>query len=249
MLTIGITTFKHRFDQYLVPLLNTIKTIDKDIEVIIAINGEHKEPFDNKYRRSVLEFISKFDNTFPIIYPTFRSLSKMWNNIIINSTNDYILLLNDDVTITDVNFINNIKGLANSGNSFKINGSWSHAVLYKWTVETLNWFDERLLGIGEEDGDFEWRYQEYYNQKFENKYTNGIVNHVDMSHAPLNITAGSSGKYSKFNRETLFNIIYSIDNNRGKSLGMIGEKLIYNSETAYKQYPYEWFYEKNKEKL
>jgi hypothetical protein len=107
MLTIGITTFQHRFDKYFIPLLSEIKRQNNDIEVIVAINGEFGIEFNDEYRSKILSFMSKYKNAFPIIYPRFRGLSKLWNNIVINSTNEHILLLNDDVTIKN-NFISTL---------------------------------------------------------------------------------------------------------------------------------------------
>jgi len=249
MLTIGITTFEHRFETYFKPLLRQIMQFESNIEVIVAINGEHKQDFNNTYREEILDFIGGAPNTYPIMFPTFRGLSKLWNSIIIHSSNDHILLLNDDVTITHDYFLKGVREcISQSLNySFKINYSWSHAVVYKPQVIELGFFDERLLGIGEEDGDFEWRYNKMYGSQIALAQIPGIVNHVDMSHAPTNIVAGTSGKYSKFNRDTLFRTIYHEDNNAGKAFGMISEKLIENHRE--KQYPYEEFYRENKNKI
>ena len=56
MLTIAITTFKHRFDKWFKPLVIKLKEIAPDIEIIAVVNGEHNEPFDNHYRKELLKF-------------------------------------------------------------------------------------------------------------------------------------------------------------------------------------------------
>ena len=247
MLSIVITTFKYRFEKYFISLLNSIKDFDLDIEVIVTVNGEHKENFDVNYRREILHYISTKKNVFPVMFPQFRGLAKLWNTGIIHSSNEYILLLNDDVLITDKDFLEIVKVTINRlQTSFKINGSFSHVVLKKSEVIDLNFFDDRLLGIGEEE-EFCWRYEKMYQKVFKNVSIPGIINYVDMTHSPTNIKTGASGKYSKFNRDLLFNHIYRIDEENGEQHAMIQEKLIYNGWE--KQYPYEKFYLENKDKL
>jgi len=247
MLTIGITTFEHRYETYFKPLLRQIKQFDPHIEVIVAINGEHKQDFSNKYREDILDFISDSPNTYPIMFPTFRGLSKLWNSIIIHSSNDHILLLNDDVTIMGSQFIEAVKRLCTYNTSIEINGSWSHVLLNKKEVMEVGYFDERLLGIGQEEI-LIWEYEKYYKRKLESIYLPGIINHVDMSHAPQNIKATESGKYSKFNKDILFNTLYNINYDKGEIHGKIQEPLII-CEPIIRQYPYESFYLENKDKL
>jgi len=138
MLTIGITTFKYRFEKYFKPLLEKIKNIDNDIEVIVLINGEHNETFDEKYRSNILKFLSDKKNTYPIMFTEFRSLSKLWNNIVINSTNENILILNDDISITSDNFIIDLKNKTNCNLNVRYNQNYQiiheHETLVPITV-------------------------------------------------------------------------------------------------------------------
>jgi glycosyltransferase involved in cell wall biosynthesis len=247
-LTIGITTFKHRYEKYFKPLIQQIKNYDPNIEIVVAINGEHQEQFDDKYRSDILKTISSFNNTYPIMFPQFRGLTKLWNSIIINSSNDYILMLNDDISITSPLFLNTVKTLIDQHQtSFKINSSWSHVVLKKEEVMEVGFFDERLLGIGEEDGFFEWKYYEKYTRNFSNAGINGITNWVDMSHNPTNTKTIASGKYSALNNKIMYETIFTVSEN-GKQYGVCPAKLIYN-EGSQKQYPYEGFYIDNNQYL
>lgn len=244
--SIGITTFKHRYKKYFCELIHGLKwRVNEDVETIVAINGEHKEKFDDEYRETILNNLSSYHNTFPIIFPQFRGLSKLWNSIVLTATSEYILLLNDDVTIDASNFLQHVEAcIKQYQTSFKINGSWSHVVLKKSEVEYLNYFDERLLGIGEEDGDFEWRYMSRMCKPFLSVNIPGIINHVDMSHAPTNITPTDSGKYSKFNRE-LMRKIY-IESEHGYR-GMFDYNAAHTGMEN--QYPYEQFRVENQDKL
>lgn len=251
MLTIGITTFKHRFDKYLKPLINSIKTFHPDIEIVVAINGEHNEVFDEYYRSSILDFISKSKNTFPVLFPSFRGLSKLWNTLLIHSSNDYILVLNDDVSIKNENFIpsvlDNIRQLETS---FQINNSFSHVVMKKSEIiYDLGGVSEKLLGIGEEEY-IMWTYAEQYGKEWANVNINGIENHVDFSHAPTNIKQIVGGsKYSQFNREIMYNILFNIDDKKGIFHGKIPAALVKDSLNHPHQYPNEEFYKEKKNSL
>ena len=105
--TIGITTFVHRFDTYFKPLIKQIKEARPDLEVIVYINAQYDSGMDNTYRKDILNFISEYDNIYPIMTPHFKGLSKMWNNIIVHSTNKNIFVFNDDISL-DSEFFNQI---------------------------------------------------------------------------------------------------------------------------------------------
>ena len=154
-LSIGITTYKYRFDKYLVPLVKSIRDYC-DNEIIIGINGEYKEQFNEDYRKNILRFCADVPNTYPFLYPNFRSLAKMWNNIIINATNENILVLNDDVVIDNAVFWDEIENLMKQHKGHIIEGIHLSAfIIRKSQMNPKSWFDERLLGIGAED--WEWR--------------------------------------------------------------------------------------------
>lgn len=243
--SIGITTYDSRFEKYLIPLINTIKSFRPNLEIILTINGNYNEKFNQKYRQEILQFISQNDNIFPIVYPEFRSLSKLWNTCLINSSNDLVLILNDDISILDESFFDNLE--SQSDTAFKINGSWSHYFIDRKLVSNVGWFDERLLGIGEEDGDFEFRWESKYGIPFKSINIDHIVNHVEYDNACKNMQT-VFGKYSKFNRDFMFNTKYKLDFQNGKSFGMIKEP-IYKAIPDIKMYEQEEFYWNNRDKL
>jgi predicted glycosyltransferase involved in capsule biosynthesis len=153
-----------------------------------------------------MKYIAVQRNVVPIMFPCFRGLAKLWNNIIITASNDYILVLNDDTQITEEAFFQRLIAclMQNKFRSFKINGCWSHVLLNKWEVDQVGYFDERLLGIGEEDHDFEWRYGKILKREFVSYKLSGIKNCCDMSYAPANIRIGLFNKYSHFNNHFIF---------------------------------------------
>jgi hypothetical protein len=244
--SIGIVTYVKRFENYFQPLLEQIKEARPESEIIVCVNGQYKEGFDQQYRKKILQFISKFDNVFVTIHPEFRSLSKLWNTCLINSTKEKMLLLNDDITIKSKVFFNNLENYSKYSNrSFKINGSWSHTFLLRNEISEIGWFDERFLGVGEEDGDFEWRYQNKKNIPFQNLIIEGIINHVEQKDCLQNMKI-IHNKYSQFNKK-FSDLKYKEDLN-GKNYGIMNRKLLCVDETT-DQYPNEKFYWLNKDKL
>jgi hypothetical protein len=246
--SIGITTYKYRFEKWLKPLLNQIKKFRPDIEILISVNGESNEPFDETFRKDLLEFTALKSNTFVTIYPTFRGLCKMWNNLLINSSNHHVLLLNDDITITSDQFFDNLESLISQGNNlFKINGSWSHAFVDRRVVDKVGWFDERFLSIGEEDGDFEWRLG-----KLLGGYTMPvaslpyIVNHVDQDNCLVGMNK-TNHKYSQFNLDFAFGTKYKVDPS-GENYGIMNRDVVCQSPTP-PLHKTEAFYWENRDKL
>jgi len=221
-ISIGITTFEDRFDDYFVRLLSRIREFDSNTEVIVVINGEHNKVFGEDYRKRILEFLSTQRNVYPVIFPTFRGVSKLWNTIVIHASHDHILILNDDIMIEKRDAIAKVKMRlrSNGGRTFTINNSWSHFVISRKEIEELGYFDERLLGIGEEDGDLSWRYLEKYGRPIDNHKVNEFLNYSNRTseYRPCNIRCIGDSKYTLFNREFMFKQKYVRDENGVKAM-------------------------------
>jgi glycosyltransferase involved in cell wall biosynthesis len=245
--SIGITTYKYRFEKWFKPLLNQIKKFRPDIEVLVCVNGENTEDQDEEFRKEFFEYISTKRNTFVTMYPTFRGLPKMWNNLLINSSNHHVLLLNDDITITDEEFFRALESVMSERQLFKINGSWSHAFFDRRLVNDIGWFDERYLGIGEEDGDFEWRLGlKTGGKSVISTALPGVVNHVDGEDCLKGMRI-TNGKYSEFNLDFAFKIKYE-ESVSGRNYGIMNRYLVCKSPTP-PLHTAEAFYWENKHKL
>lgn len=235
---IGITTFKRREEL----LYNLIRSIRKysNIEIYIMINADYKEDLDQQYIKRIMNFCCEYDNIIPTFFSTFTSLSKMWNTIIINSSKNINLILNDDIELTEDVFIH-LEQHINEDCLFTINSSWSHYVISKNKAITLNFFDERLLAFGEEDGDMTWKYENLYNQKHESINISGIRNIAEgyrNTSSKLSLLDINNYVYRPaFNRNFIFGSIYN--NGNGPS-GMFGSSYTRIIEDE-KQYPYEQF--------
>lgn len=244
--TIGITTFDLRFDN-LKALINSIRE-HSTAPIIVTVNGNMGEPCNEQYRIDSLNYFSSINNVYPVYFSELRGLAKMWNTIFIHSNTENVLLLNDDIIITDGGFFEDLKlAFSSLQNMCKLQNTWyasfSHFIAKKSFIREIGFFDERFLGFGEEDGDITYRYIKMFNREVPTHGARGI-NHTS-SEVRQNVKAGV-GKYSFFNRNFAFNEKYKLG--EGHIQGMFdkpGVELIENLP----QYPYESFFESNKHKL
>lgn len=248
--SIGITTFERRLES-LTRMIKYLKRCDPDIIINLAINGEIETPFSEEYRKGILRLCLEYKNIFPVFHQEFRALAKLWNTLVINSVTEYNLILNDDLLFDEgKNFVEILSGVISSNpgqECFTINKSFSHFVITKKLLDDMNYFDERFLLHGEEDGDFVWRYID----KFGN-YPPGlnlpiIVNvhqtgQKDSTTTTNNSQLGYANK-PKFNQE--FTITKYTFDPSAKISGLYGRphRKVLSDE---RQYPYESFLFKNK---
>jgi len=244
--SVCITTFSKRFN-YVEKLVTQVRALTT-CDILIAVNGDYNQEFNNDFRKQILDLCLKFDNVFPIFFPEQRGLSKLWNTLVIHSKQDWCLLLNDDVELdNDEVFISTIPSLGDKPDLRRINGSFSHFLIHKDCLDKLGYFDERLLGFGEEDGDIFYRYIETYNGWIQELWVHGFTNLV-VDVRDENIKPGI-GKYSLFNRNFCFSDepCKYISVSEGIT-GLFGQHMKKNIEDL-EQYPYEKFFKENKGKL
>jgi hypothetical protein len=241
MLTIGITTFEYRFEKYFVPLMQSLKMCGH--EVLVAVNGEHKQPFNEPYRHKVLCLLADCPTVYPIFFPTFRGLSKLWNTLVIHASNEKVLLLNDDVMV-EPQALANVDAL---DETTIINNSFSHWLVTKQELDAVGYFDERLLGIGEEDGDFMHRYIRAFNREMPRAQIHGIHNFSAQNndYRPTNIRNRPGMRYSQFNRE----MVYEQKYRRGGYVRGMFDTVMEEVSPCERQYPYERFFIDNRGKL
>ena len=248
--SIVITTFDKRFEAFFKPLLLSIKQLRPNVEVIVMVNGPAKAEFDSAFRSSVLELMASTQTVYPTMFPNFQSLAKLWNRGVLTSSNDRVLILNDDLGIdphVENSFFDQFEAVLNSipNKTFTINGSFSHFVVSKEELTKVGFFDERLLGLGEEDWDLYWRYHE----TFDNEIPSFEIGNIDNVHS--DITDGGYTKgirtASKFNRDFIKTKKYQ-DIWFGGYKGMF-DKRVKKILPDENQYPYENFYQANKDSL
>jgi len=245
-LTIGITTFSKRFE-LVSELIKQIRYINKTDKILLCINGEKDGDFDDNYREKILKLCISYPNVYPTFFIEIRGLSKMWNTLIVNSDKENILLLNDDLVITDRTIFDQINNHINSDkfNGFtRINQSFSHFLVNKDVIDNLGYFDERLLGFGEEDGDIYYRCIKK-GVNIVDINVNGFNNLI--SNIRHDEVKNGIGKYSKFNRDFIYSSKYQTDM-LSPYKGMFDTPMKQIIEDI-KLYPYEKFFNENKSEL
>jgi hypothetical protein len=245
-ITIGIVTFKQR--AHLVrDLIKKIRSyVDSSVDIVLAVNSNNEEIMDDAYRKDMLNLASEYESVYPIICPEFKSLCKLWNTIAIFSRTEYIFYICDDVAYENEHILENvINYIQSTGDEFfTINNQFSHFVLTKSILHKLGYFDERLIGYGEEDGDIIHRYIEMYGYRMNDIRINGIYNMAAYDLKSNNIETHIDNK-PKFNRE-FAGCKYKPSENG--IYGMSPVPLIKVMDD-YQQYPYEEFVRKNKHNI
>jgi hypothetical protein len=257
MLSIGITTFKRRYNM-VENLIKQIRSFDEDISILITVNADYKTPFDEEYRKNITNLASNTQNCFPFVFPTFTSLSKMWNTIIVNAPTDYVLVLNDDIDLASEKVLQELKEIIKDNNPdkiapkkdlFTINKSWSHFVISKQIAHKLKYFDERLLAFGEEDGDMYWRFIKQYGFEPKDITLEGILNvreGCDKKIENIEMQNLCGSQRPVFNRKWLFLKKY-----KKFPFGLKGlfDYKVISILSDKQQYPYEEFKRKNYDKI
>jgi len=243
---IAITTFSKRFD-YLKKLLEQIRTYSNN-KIHLIINGERDGNFNETYRKDILNICSNYDFIYPVFFTEIRGLTKMWNTSLIFSNEDDVLVLNDDIEIHSVDIFNKATAIINNSKYkglCRLNGSFSHFVANKNVIGSIGYFDERLLGFGEEDGDIIYRLMKH-RISLNDAPVFGLANIVcDVKHE--DVKGHSNSKYSQFNRDFIYTQKYGKDYS-SKLQGMFDYPMKELLENV-KQYPYEEFFKDNKHKL
>jgi glycosyltransferase involved in cell wall biosynthesis len=243
--TIAITTFSKRY-HFLEETLKKVREFDTKSDVIICINGEKDANFDQEYRKKVLNLCSLYDNIFPVFFPEIRGLSKMWNTCIIHSPTEDVLILNDDIRIHSEAIFNFTSSLINSKEYkgiCKMKSTFSFFVVNKNLMNEVGYFDERLLGFGEEDGDITHRLLSM-DIAIQDSWVDGLDNIVsDIRHDEI---MHNQCKYSKFNPSFMFNQKYKKSEKGIKGMFSFPCEKVLEDQNPY---PYESFFMENKKKI
>jgi hypothetical protein len=219
--SIVIVTYDKRFKKHLIPLIDEIKKQNESIEILLEINGNYNKQFDQIYRKEILEFCSKYENIYPQFYTKFTSLAKLWNRGIQNSSNNNVLVLNDDLSIKNgfIEFANNNVDDLKNNTIITINNTFSHFLINRNSLSSINWFDERFLGVGWEDMDVQVKLKKipyintdlvynFSSENIEEKHQE-VKHHIDAN--------GKMIKYCQFN-EDFFNFKFYHDKNHQENI-------------------------------
>jgi hypothetical protein len=201
--SIGIVTYLGRFESYFKPLIKKLHFLFPDYDVCVWINGHYDTVKQIKYLRDVIAFLRKYPNIRYVTNLEHHPLANGYNWVILMSKCPMVIILNDDVSV-DWEFRHHLERLDGVPGIFTLNRSWSHFVISKEVVRAVGWFDERFLGIGDEDSDYICRLA-MKGIPLGNIAVHGLHNYIappdDASWAHL--SGVIHGKYSQINREFL----------------------------------------------
>lgn len=245
-ITILIVTFKER-QVYVQDLIKKIKEADPDINIVLAVNGNNEEVMDEQYRKNMLALAHNTSNCYAFICPQFMSLAKLWNTLVLFSSTEYNFIICDDVEYGDKDIIKQIKEYISKSKEefFTINGGFSHFVITKQMLHKLNYFDERLCGFGEEDGDIVHSFILKERRNLPILFATDIYNKALYTIKNEHIETHCNNK-PRFNRE-FANIKYTNDDLNGiRGMNPTPIRRILENK---QQYPYEMFIKNNKHNI
>lgn len=176
-LSIGITTFRNRLNE-VKKQINDIRSFDTDINILLAVNTNYNEKMPEDYRKDLLAFCCQHKNIYPLMFPGFTGLAKMWNNLIVHSTTTHIFLMNDDISFSNPMAIMELRNQIQTREIFEVNWGFGTFVISKKMAHELGYFDERFIAFGDEDGDFMKRYSDKYGKLIEKFPLPGLMNRI-----------------------------------------------------------------------
>ncbi len=202
-LSIGIVTYLRRFETYFKPLIRKISFLFPDYDTVVFVNGHFDKQRQIQYLRDLTAFLRKYPGIRYVTYEDHQALARGWNWLVMMAKCDRILILNDDVSF-NAEFRYNLEHLPSVPDVFTINGSFSHFVISKNVIRQVGWFDERFVGVGDEDSDYILRLA-MKGVELPNLHIRGLFNYIarDDQCGWSNISGVVHGKYSEINRECL----------------------------------------------
>ena len=197
--SIVISTFEKRYFQFALPLLNSIRSTT-NIPVTIVVNGNFDTPRDSDSYREFVIASQAHANVSLVTFNSFRGWSSLLNAGILHGDSEISIVLNDDIFLNPTGFATELEAIiqkVNLENLVLINNSWSHFAINRMCLDTVGFFDENFLGIGQEDGDYAFRFKTIFGKDVPSIKVTSMLNFVDTSRDSA--IAITNGKYSLFN--------------------------------------------------
>ncbi len=202
-LSIVITTHSRRFFSGALPLMKSLRASSafEDLPIYVVVNADTFGDYSFVLRSKFLAEACSLGNVFPVCLGEPSGMSELWNVGIRSAGTEKVLVLSDDLTILDAGLAElRARVIITLDNDplVVVNNSWGHFAISRVALQAVGWFDERLLGFGEEDGDYTQRYKSVFGKSPAKLNVFG-VNNVSSDTGFEEVVKGS-GKYSLFNR-------------------------------------------------
>jgi hypothetical protein len=168
--------------------------------VTIVVNGNFDTSKDADSYREFVIASQAHANVSLVTFNSFRGWSSLLNAGILHSDSEISIVLNDDIFLNPNGFATELEAIiqkVNVENLVLLNNSWSHFAINRKCLESVGFFDENFLGIGQEDGDYALRFKTIFGEEVPSIKVTSILNFVDTSRD--NAIAITNGKYSLFN--------------------------------------------------
>lgn len=198
--SIVITTFEDRQMQSCLPLIKSLRQNGVGNPLVVVLNGVYGRKVDPSLRADFVKEANAFQDVSFVMSRSMIPLARCWNLGIQMSNSSVCVVLNDDLAVNGRGLLSDLERLAETASECGLalgNGSFSHFALSKDCLSSIGWFDERYLGIGEEDGDYAWRFEDHFGVPPQTSALSSIRNLDDPSRGEF-ITG--IGKYSLANR-------------------------------------------------
>jgi hypothetical protein len=195
-----ITTFEARQFRYCLPLIASLRAHEISTPIVVVVNGEHPQAVNDTQRREFSRELLTYPQVFPVVLRKRVGLARLWNLGIQIADAPVCVVLNDDLALDRNQVWRDIAALASAAQANGIalgSGSWSHFAISRKCINEIGWFEERLLGFGEEDADYTVRFFEVMN-RLPQTVSLSAMHHL---HAPERQSLPSGhGKYSLYNK-------------------------------------------------
>lgn len=225
-LAIVISTFQDRFFTYCLPLVQQIRSIS-NLPIFLVVNGKFDKVDKTDEYSDFLREVCSYSRVFPICFNSLNGWASLLNTGIRHSDSQNLLIMNDDILIDSRLFNDDMRfvlGHVGHENLITINNSWSHFIITRQCIRDVGFFDERYLGIGEEDGDYFRRYSRHYG-KFPMNENLGCFVSINDPSSDISLSKGI-GKYSLFNT-CLRRLMYPnvVDGQIAQEISLISKKI------------------------
>jgi hypothetical protein len=197
---IVVTTFEERQSRFCVPLIAAIRESGCGYPIVVVSNGNRNGLRDTRAFSTFIEKLAGFPDVYPVTFRRMVGLARLWNAGVHAAGAQSNIILNDDLIAAVPGVAADLSRLAEFAETDGLvigNGSWSHFGISRSIIEDVGWFDERLLGFGEEDGDYAWRYRTILGKYPLDIPLNSLV---DLKADSAQEFAQGVGKYSLANR-------------------------------------------------
>jgi hypothetical protein len=196
-----ITTFEKRQFTSALPLVKQIRDAGIQYPICIFLNGNLNRDHNSEARSKFLHEISKLQDVGVITNFEMSGLARNWNLGIQILGTELTACFNDDLIVTKQfkKELDMVYEAADVAGLITIIG-FSAFVLSRKLIDKIGWFDERFLGIGDEDGDYVWRFIDNFGYEPPSFKSYGLI------HEYLQTKGDEIAGVSKY---SLFNLVWN----------------------------------------